>query len=352
MLSTLLNAFAFLSRELTCWLYQYSTAIESKRIFPDSTNIDDFAVLSETTVLVITNTYWAEIYSLKSLNKEALFRLHLRHPTRTFAINESNFILITNDGLIRCLTQQINKNNIKFNQTLNQQLNIPCSRLFTSLLTLNSQISLAVLSDEQDSLVIWQSNRITYINIDLSKYSLARLLRMTSEKNQEILLFYFENKSLISCRINLSTDSSYELTPFDTADIYSLKTNCLATAINGKNQLNLHNIRSCVCHEPIQLENECEQLCLNESGDFVFALVKPRVLCMYRVIGCDQLAKLFVYDYVTTMTANNDFIILAMNDRRLLTLMIADPNNLTLQSKIRALPSRYKQKIYVFYFLY
>ena len=45
------------------------------------------------------------------------------------------------------------------------------------------------------------------------------------------------------------------------------------------------------------------------------------------------------------MVADNDFIVLAMNDRRLLTLMIADPNNLTVQAKIQALPSRYVERI-------
>ncbi|CAF3642827.1 unnamed protein product [Rotaria sordida] len=327
-------------QELTSWLYQHSTSIESKRHFPNSTKIDDYAVLSERAVLIITNTYWAEIYELNSLNKEPLFRLHLRYPTRVFTINEDTFILITNDGSIRCITQQINKNNIKFNQTSNKQLNIKCSKLFTSILTLHSKASLIILADDQHSLAIWTSNEIIYMDIDLSQYSSTHLIRMTSEKNQEILLFYFENKSLYSCRIQLSNKNSYQITPFDTADIYTLKNNCLATAINGENQLNLHNINLCICHEPIQLENECEQLCLNESGDYVFALVKPRVLCMYRVKDRRQLARLFVYDYVTTMIANNDFIILAMNDRRLLTLMIADPDDPALQSKIQALPSR------------
>ncbi|CAF2516523.1 unnamed protein product [Rotaria sp. Silwood2] len=327
-------------QELTSWLYQYSTSIESKRHFSNPTKIDDYAVLSETTVLIITDAYWAEIYALKSLTKEPLSRLHLRYPTRVFTINEDTFILITNDGSIRCITQQINKNNIKFNQTSNKQLNIKCSKLFASILTLNSKTSLIVLADDQHSLAIWRSNEIIYMDIDLSQYSPTRLIRMTSECSQEILLFYFENKSLCSCRIQLANKNSYQITPFDTADIYTLKNNCLATAINGENQLNLHNINLCVCHEPIQLENECEQLCLNESGDYVFALVKPRVLCMYRVKDRRQLARLFVYDYVITMIANNDFIILAMNDRRLLTLMIADPDDPELQSKIKALPSR------------
>lgn len=334
--------YIFFSRELTSWLYQHSTAIESRRVFPNTIKIDDYAVLSNTAVLIITNTYWAEIYALKHLNKEPLFRLHLRYPTRVFIIDENTFILLTNDGSIRYITQQINKNNIKFNQTSNKQLNIKCTRLFSSILTLNSKPSLIVLADDEHSLAICTSNEIINMNIDFSKYSSSPLLRMTSEKSEEILLFYFKDKSLISCRIQLSSNnkSSYEITPFDTADIYCLKNNCLVTVINGENQLNLHNIQSCVCHEPIHLENECEQVCLNGSGDYAFALVKPRILYMYRVQDRRQLARLFVSDFVTTMIASNDFIILAMNDRRLLTLMIADPDDPTLQSKIEALPSR------------
>jgi hypothetical protein len=329
-------------RELTSWLYQHSTSIESRRLFPNSTKIDAYAVLSDTAVLVITNTYWAEVYALQSLNKEPLFRLHLRYPTSVFSFDENTFILITNDGSIRCISQQITKNNVKFNQTSNKQLNITCSRLFTTLLTLNSKQTLIVLDDDQHSLAIYTSNDIIYMNIDLSQYSSStRLLRMTSEKTEEVILFYFENKSLISCRIQLSTNrNSYALTPFDTADMYCLKHNCLATTIHGDNLLNFHNIRSCVCHEPIQLENKCEQLCLNESGEYVFALVKPRILCTYRVKDRRPLGRLFVYDFVTRMIASKDFIVLAMNDRRLLTLLIADPDDPTLQSKIQALPSR------------
>ncbi len=258
-----------------------------------------------------------------------------------FSFDEKTFILITNDGSIRYITQQINKTNIKFNQTSTKQLNIQCTRLFTSILILNSKQTLIVLADDEHSLAICTSNELIYMNIDLSQYASSHLLRMTSEKTHEVLLFYFKNKSLVSCRIQLSTNHNvYHLTPFDTADMYCLKNNCLATTINGENQLNLHNIHSCVCHEPIQLENECEQLCLNESGDYVFVLVKPRILCMYRVKDRRQLGRLFVYDFVTRMIADKDFVILAMNDRRLLTLMIADPDDPTLQAKIQALPSR------------
>lgn len=235
------------------------------------------------------------------------------------------------------------KNSLKYEQSSNKQLDIKCCRLLCSMLTLNSKTSLVVLADDERSLAIWTLNDTIYLNIDLSQYSSTHLIRMTGEIKQNVLLLYFQDKSLCSCQIQLSNKISCNLTPFDTADIYALKNNCLATAINGQNQLNLQNIDLCICHEPIQLENECEQLCLNESGDYVFALVKPRVLCMYRVIDRRRLARLFVYDFVTTMTANNDFIILAINDRRLLTLMIADPDDPKLQSKLQALPSRYRK---------
>ncbi|CAF5010040.1 unnamed protein product, partial [Rotaria magnacalcarata] len=39
------------------------------------------------------------------------------------------------------------------------------------------------------------------------------------------------------------------------------------------------------------------------------------------------------------MTADNEFLVLTLNDRRLLTLMIADPNDPTVQTRIQSLPS-------------
>jgi hypothetical protein len=321
-------------------LYQHSTFIESKRYFSHSTTIEHYAVLADSVVLVITNTFWAEIYGLKSLDKEPLFRLHLRYPTCVFLFDENTFILITNDGSIRYLTQQPTKTSIKFTQTSNQQLKIKCSRLLCSLLTLQSKPSLIILDDDQNSLAICTVNEILTMDINLTQSSPIRLLHLTSDKTEENLLFYFEDKSLLTCRIRLSNPNSYHLESFGTADIYCLKKNCLATVINGENRLNLHDINSNVCYEAIELENECEQLCVNESGEYAFALVKPRILCMYRLKDHQRIGRLFVYDYVTTMIASNDFIILALNDRRLLTLMIADPDDPTLQSKIQALPSR------------
>ncbi|CAF4345321.1 unnamed protein product, partial [Adineta steineri] len=188
-------------QELTTWLYQHQTTVESTQVFSNSIKIDYYAVLPDTAVLIITNTYWAEIYSMKSLNKQTLFRLHLRHPTRVFVIDEEVFILLTNDGSIRFITRQINKNNVKFNQTSNKQLNIQCKYLFSSIITLNSKQSLIVLADDGHSLAICTLNDIIYMNIDFTRHSSSRLLHFTSDESQGFLLFYFEDKSLISCRI-------------------------------------------------------------------------------------------------------------------------------------------------------
>ncbi|CAF3551248.1 unnamed protein product [Rotaria sp. Silwood2] len=51
------------------------------------------------------------------------------------------------------------------------------------------------------------------------------------------------------------------------------------------------------------------------------------------------MAKLFLYDLVASMKAENYFLVLAMNDRRLFTLMTADPIAPDLQEKIQTLPS-------------
>ena len=297
-------------------------------------------MLENTAILVLTSTGWIEVYSLASLEKEAIFRLHVRCPGRVFLYDRYSFLVITNDGLVRCISQQIDQSPTKFTQVSSAKLTIGCSQLFVTLFTLNSQRSLAILADDTHSLTLWTSDGIISMKIDLSPYASTKLSRVTSEVAQEVLLFHFENKSLVACQIQSSRSHSYHLTPYDTADMYSLKNNCLATVLNGEKHLNLHDIHQSVCHEPIVLESECEQLCLSDTGKYVFALVQPRILCMYRVADRRRLGRLFVYDFVSTMVASDEFIVLAMNDRRLLTLMIADPDDPQLQSKIQALPSR------------
>jgi hypothetical protein len=251
-----------------------------------------------------------------------------------------------------CIAQQISPDKeFKFNQTAKAQLNIQCSMMCSSVVTLDSLEYLVVSADNGQSIAVWTTKRIIYIDVNLSPYlssSTLRLKSITGERTKDLILLYFDDKSLISCKVKLeqSNDSgSLQMKPFGKADKFCLKSHCLATVINGQNHLNLHNIDSSVSREPIQLENECEQLCLNESGTYVFALVKPRVLFMYRTSDRQQLATLFVYDFVSFMAADNDFVVLAMNDRRLLTLMIADPNDLTIQTKIQSLPSRYVERI-------
>jgi len=324
-------------RELTTWLYQHSTAIESRRQFSDTSTIENYAVLEDKAILIITNNYSAEVYGLKSLHKEPLFRLHLRQPTSAFAFDEKSFILITNDGSVRLVTQETTGKSNKFTQTLQKQLEVKCLRLFCSMITIESEPSLVVLNDDQQSLTIWTPKNVKSLNINLEKSpsSTVRLLQMTSDPFTDNILFYFENQSLTLYKSASSSQTSY-----DQVNLYSLKKNVLAMITNDHRKLILQNIKSMHTNDPIELPNDCELLCLNESGAYVFTLVKPHSLYMHRVKDGKQIGKLFVYDYVTTMIADNDFIVLGMNDRRLLTLMIADPEDPDLKSKIKALPSR------------
>ncbi|CAF4315691.1 unnamed protein product [Rotaria sp. Silwood2] len=321
-----------MKRELASWSYQYAPSIHSTQMI---------------FVLILTTNHWIEIYSAKSLNDEALYSLHLRSPARVHSTINGNFYVLTCNGIVYSIAQQINSDNeFNFNQKTNYQLKISCSMMLSSVLTLNGQESFVVFADNGQSMAICTMERVIYIGVDVSPYisSSSSLKSITSEKTQNLLLLYFNNKTLISCQVKLNESNekgSLQFTPFDEADKFCLQNNCLATYNNGKTQLNLHDIRSCTCYEPIQLDNECQYLCFNESATYVFALVKPRVLFMYRMTDRRQMAKLFVYDFVLSMVADNDFLVLAMNDRRLLTLLIADPDDPTLQARIQALPSRY-----------
>ncbi|CAF3152695.1 unnamed protein product [Rotaria sp. Silwood2] len=339
-------------RELTSWSYQCAASIHCTRLFFDDVTINECVIASNNLnseiiyVLILTSNHWIVIYSAKSLNDEALYSLHLPSPARVHSTISENFYVLTCNGIVYSIAQQITSDNeFNFNQKVNSQLKIPCSMMLSSVVALNGLESLIVFADNGQSMAICTMERVIYIDVDVSPYTSSSSLKsITSEKTQNLLLLYFNNKTLISCQVKLDESNergSLQLTLFDQADKFCLQNNCLATYNNGNIQLNLHNIRSCTCYEPIELDNECQYLCFNESATYVFALVKPRVLFMYRMADRRQMAKLFVYDFVLSMVADNDFLVLAMNDRRLLILMITDPDDPTLQARIQALPSRY-----------
>jgi hypothetical protein len=285
------------------------------------------------------------IYSAKSLENEPLFSFHLRSPARVHSTSSGVFYVLTCKGAVYSIAQQVTSDEqIQFNQTVDTQLKMQCSMMFSSVLTLHGLESLIVFADNGQSMAIWTMKRIIHIDINVSPYVLSSQLKsITGERTANLVLLYFNNKTLISSEVNLDQSNdkgSVQLTSFDEVDKFCLKKHIFAACNNRQTQLTLHNIRSSTSYEPIKLDNECQELCLNESSAYVFVLLKPRVLFMYRIEDRRQLAKLFVYDFVSFMIADNDFLVLAMNDRRLLTLMIADPDDSTLQARIQALPSR------------
>lgn len=298
-------------------------------------------------VVILTNNHWIEIYSTESLRQEPLFTLHLRSPARIHSTSLGGIHVLTSQGSVSSIIQQAASNQqVKFNQTDGTQLKIQCSKMFSTVLTLHGSERLAVLADNGSSMAIWNMEQLTYVDINISLYgSVPQLKSMTGERTENLLLFYFNNKTLVSGQVTIdqaNKKESVHFTTFDQVDNFCVKKHNLATCKNnGKNQLNVYDTHALTSYEPIQLENECQELCFNQSAAYIFALTKARVLFMYRMKDRQQLAKLYTYDLVTFMTADEDFVVLAMNDRRLLTLMIADPDDATLSARIKALPSRY-----------
>ncbi|CAF4119197.1 unnamed protein product [Adineta steineri] len=347
-----------LKRELTTWSYQHSSTIESTRLFLNDITVNEFVIASsilhsqDIFVLIFTNNYSIEIYSATSLNRTPLFSLHLRSPASMHSTSNGIFYAVTCKGIVYTIVQQITaKKEIEFNQKSDIKLKIQCSMMFSSILTLDGLENFIVLADNGQSMAICSMEKIIYIDINLSPYvssSSSQLKSITSDLTGNDLLLYFNNKSLILNRVNLNKSNdkdSIHLTSFNQVDKFCLKKHCLVIYNKEQSQLNLHNIHSSTPYQSIQLNNECQYLCLNESATYVFVLIKARMLFMYRIGDGRQLAKLYAYDFVSYMIADNDFLVLAMNDRRLLTLMIADPDDSTVQAKIQALPSRTIQRL-------
>ncbi|CAF3919171.1 unnamed protein product, partial [Adineta steineri] len=345
-------------RELTTWSYQHSSTIESTRLFLNDITVNEFVIASsilhskDIFVLIFTNNYSIEIYSATSLNRTPLFSLHLRSPASMHSTSNGIFYAVTCKGIVYTIVQQITaKKEIEFNQKSDIKLKIQCSMMFSSILTLDGLENFIVLADNGQSMAICSMEKIIYIDINLSPYvssSSSQLKSITSDLTGNDLLLYFNNKSLILNRVNLNKSNdkdSIHLTSFNQVDKFCLKKHCLVIYNKEQNQLNLHNFHSSTPYQSIQLDNECQYLCLNESATYVFVLIKPRMLFMYRINDGRRLAKLYTYDFVSYMIADNDFLVLAMNDRRLLTLMIADPDDSTVQAKIQALPSRTIQRL-------
>ncbi|CAF1011555.1 unnamed protein product [Adineta steineri] len=221
--------------------------------------------------------------------------------------------------------------------------------MFSAIANLDSNESLVVFDDNLQSIAIWtHTYLLIYIDITPSEHLLSlNLKNYSNEPTQDSILLHFNDKSLVVCRIKfdeVNKKGSVEMIPLDTADLFCRKNNFVASINTKQNQLNLRHLRSETLYKSIQIENECEQICLNETATYVFVVIKPRILFMYRVNNGQQMAKLFLYDSVISMRVNNDFIVFAINDRRLLTLMIADPNDPNVQKKIQALPSRNSQR--------
>ncbi|CAF4093250.1 unnamed protein product, partial [Adineta steineri] len=354
----LLNAIAITldisKRELTSWLYQHSTSIESSHIFENDIIINDFAMTCSSInserifVLVLTSNNNAEIYLAKSLDKNPLLHLELHSSARVHSAKNGNFIILTKNGTIHRIVEQIISNEeSKFNEIENSQLNIQCSMMFSSILTINSKEYLIVFDDNGQSMAICSIEQIIYIDINFSLDLIplsSHLLSIISESSQDLIALHFDNRILTVCQVKLDKSSNNKgyvnMISFDKVDKFCLKNNYFAKFNNTDNELSWYNLNLSKYHKLIKMPNECLQLCINELSSYIFVLIKPCILFMYRIIDSQQLAKLYLYDIASFMIADNDFIVLSMNDRRLLTLMIADPQDSTVHAKIHALPSR------------
>ncbi|UJR18077.1 hypothetical protein I4U23_004977 [Adineta vaga] len=340
-------------RELTTWSYQHSSSIESTHLFDKNIIIEQFVILSNKNnsdlpfVLILTNHHWIQIYSSHLLNQKPIFQFNLHTSSQIHSTTNGNIYILTNNSFIYSFGQKVLSNNsIEFYQINKIRLEFSCSMMFSTICRINENESLVILSDDMKSLIIYTIEKTISMNIDLSSYisSSIQLKSITSEQEGNYLFLYLNDKTLLLCEINIQKNA-LQLKSFDKIDRFVFKNTFLALYFNDKLQIHFYENYSNNSFQTIQLDDQCEHLYCNQTSKYLFVIIKPRILFMYRIKDNRQMAKLFVYDFVSFMNVDEDFVLLAMNDRRLLTLMIADPDDLTLQNRIEQLPSRNIQSI-------
>lgn len=293
--------------------------------------IEDFLLFNEQIVAIVTEKHSLEIYSFKSSKNKPIFRLDLRYSARLYPVDERSFFVLTSDGGVLSIDSS-------FQQTSSKHLGISSSKFFGTMCRIESKASLVVLADDRSSVAIWNGETFSSVKIDLSRFASLQLEKFLGEPTEDFLLFHFNDKTLLSSR--LTNSKSSPLVSFGHVDRFAVESQRLVTATNDSTRLDFYSVFSSNSERTIELNGKCEHLCLNASASYVFVVVAPRLLLMYRVNDGRALGRLFLHDFVMTIAADADFLVLAMNDRRLLTLLIADPDDPQLPAKISALPSR------------
>ena len=326
------------------WTYQHAAEIRSRRHYRDRVAISEFAVAPMKTdptmifVLVLTNNFYIEIYSGASLNTESIFTLNLRSPAKIHATKDGTFVLVTNKGALYSFAQKVQQNDeVTFIQKSNAQLEISVSSMLSAIVTLDGCEHLAAVADNNQSIAIWDSEKVIYFKFPTSPSS--PVISFHGYSTDGLLLLHLTDQTLLSCQIHLN-EEKIQMKSCGQVNKFALQKSCLVTSAVDKNELDLRDLPSSTSRLQIPLEGECEHLCLNQSDTHIFVVLQPRMFGMYRISDGQQLAQLFLSGLVSSITADNDFIVLAMNDRRLLTLMIADPKDPSVHDKIKALPSR------------
>lgn len=86
--------------------------------------------------------------------------------------------------------------------------------------------------------------------------------------------------------------------------------------------------------------SKCSYYRLSENNDYLVYFEKPKFLTMYRLSDGEKIAFTALYSDINNLLVSNEYVYLAMRDRRILSLLIVDPKEPFHDLRIKKLPSR------------
>ena len=187
---------------------------------------------------------------------------------------------------------------------------------FCSLLsTVESEKSrLYVLSDDQSSLAIYDTNKKTIVYCPMLFNGTTKIKEIFASSTA--LVFADTNRRVHVCHI----DQEMAQITLD-ADFLERKNSCHILADPSGNKWCLYNMESNF-HGEIQLETACDVCCFTEDYKYLFGISsKESLLFMYRVADGQCVEKLFIENLSPLIQVSKDYLVLKRNDELLIILI-------------------------------
>jgi hypothetical protein len=236
---------------------------------------------------------------------------------------------------------------------------------------IDNTLSYAVLTRGQQLFVIYHKNELHYLDNSNGTIQARKSLNETGldyfvkSKNlingQKKLFYQFENtndfiglnnmKQIVYIKyINENNKIELIKSPQDESKFVKigLFKHILFAFCEQKHELNVYNLKSFIekdaFNNPIFKhlfpDNSLQFACISDDCEYLATVEIPKMLSLYRLSDCKRIAHVPLYNEINSILMSDHYVVMGMQDKRILSYLIVDPLKSDHEKRIAALDSR------------